>query len=55
MNMGEAFKNQIIEAVDDTYILELKWECTAFMVVTTRDLIDHLMDRYRKVTPTYHK
>ena len=35
-NMDEAFKNQIIEEVDDTCILELKGKNTTFMGVMTK-------------------
>ena len=49
-NIDEAFKNQIIEAVDDTYILDLKGKYTAFMDVTTSYLLSNLMDRYGNIT-----
>lgn len=49
-NMDEALKNQIIDAVDGAYINELRNRYTGFLGVHARDLIDHLMDRYGKIT-----
>jgi len=47
--MVDALKNLVIEAIDPTYIAELKVKYTGFMGVTTRDLIYHLMDSYAKI------
>ena len=48
--MDEAFKNKVIETAKDTYIKELKNKYTLFLGVTCRDLLDHLTNRYGKIT-----
>ena len=50
-NMDAALKTQIIETVDDDYLCEVKHRYTGYMGVSTRDLMDHLIDRYGKITP----
>ena len=50
-NMDDAIKSQIIDSVDDTYLCELRNKYTGYMGVSSRDLIDHLLDRYGKITP----
>lgn len=49
-NMDDALKAMVIDAVGDTYICELRNKYTGYLGVTTRDLLDHLMDRYGKIT-----
>ena len=48
--MQELLKAQIQEAVDDVYTRQLKNKYTGYLGVTIRDLIDHLLDRYGKIT-----
>lgn len=50
-NMDDAIKAQIIDSINDTYLCELRNKYTGYMGVTARDLIDHLLDRYGKITP----
>ena len=50
-NVDIALKKQLIEAVDDVYLAEKKDRYTGFLHQTTRDLLDHLMQRYGKITP----
>lgn len=50
-NMDTALKTLLLEAVPECYVKELRNRYTAFLGVKTRDLIDHLMDRYGKITP----
>jgi hypothetical protein len=50
-NMDDALKAQLIDAVDDTYLKEMRNKYTGYLSITTRDLIDHLLDRYGKITP----
>jgi hypothetical protein len=49
-NMDDALKSQIIDAVNDVYLSEVRNKYTGYLGVTTRDLIDHLLDRYGKIT-----
>jgi hypothetical protein len=50
-NMDSALKTQIIDAIKDTYLCELRNKYTGYLGVTAQDLIDHLLDRYGKITP----
>ena len=50
-NMDDALKSQIIDSIQETYINALRNKYTGYLGVTTRDLIDHLLDRYGKITP----
>jgi hypothetical protein len=49
-NMNDALKTQIIDAVADTYLGELRNRYTGYLGVTPRDLLDHLLERYGKIT-----
>eukprot|EP00957_Ditylum_brightwellii_P111030 8467445-Ditylum_brightwellii.AAC.1 len=48
--MQELLKAQLQEAVDDVYIRQLKNKYTGYLCVTIHDLLDHLLDRYGKIT-----
>jgi hypothetical protein len=48
-NMNDALKAQIIDAVADTYLGELRNRYTGYMGVTPRDLIGHLLERYGRI------
>jgi len=50
-NMDDALKAQVIDTINDTYICELRNKYTGYLGITTRDLLDHLLDRYGKITP----
>jgi hypothetical protein len=50
-NMDDALKSQVIDTINDTYLCELRNKYTGYMGVSTRDLIDHLLDCYGKITP----
>jgi hypothetical protein len=50
-NMDDALKAQVINNIDDTYLNERQNKYTGYMGVSTRDLFDHLLDRYGKITP----
>ena len=45
VNMDDAIKTQLLDAVEEPYVSELRNRYTGYMGVTTRDLLDHLMDR----------
>ena len=49
--MEDALKSIIINAVDEVYIGELRNKYTGYLGITARDLLDHLLDRYGKITP----
>ena len=51
--MENALKSIIIDAVDEVYIGKLRNKYTAYLGITARDLLDHLIDRYGKITPAY--
>eukprot|EP00957_Ditylum_brightwellii_P007471 565168-Ditylum_brightwellii.AAC.1 len=48
--MQELLKVQLQEAVDDAYIRQLKNKYTRYLGVSICDLLDHLLDRYSKIT-----
>ena len=50
-NMDDALKAQLIDSVDDTYLCEVRNKYTGYLGITNRNIIDHLLDRYRKITP----
>ena len=49
--MDDALKAQLIDSVDDTYLCEVRNKYTGYLGINNRDLIDHLLDRYGKITP----
>jgi hypothetical protein len=49
--MDGALKTQVIDTIQDTYLSEMRNKYTGYLGVTTRDLLDHLLDRYGKITP----
>jgi hypothetical protein len=49
-NMNDALKTQIIDAVTDTYLGALRNRYTRYMGVTPSDLLDHLLERYGRIT-----
>ena len=51
-NMDQALKLLIIEAIDAVYIDERRDRYTAFLNVSARDLMNHLLHRYGKITAT---
>jgi hypothetical protein len=48
--MNDALKTQIIDAVADTYLGVLRNRYTGYMGVTPRDLLDHLLERFGRIT-----
>jgi hypothetical protein len=50
-NIDSALKTQIIDAIEDTYLCELRNKYTGYLGVTAQDLTDHLLDQYGKITP----
>ena len=51
-NLDDALKAQLIDSVDNTYLCLVRNKYTSYLGITTRDLIEHLLDRYGKITPT---
>jgi hypothetical protein len=49
-NMNNTLKTQIIDAIADTYLGKLRNRYTGYMGVTPRDHIDHLLERYGRIT-----
>ena len=50
-NVDLALKKELIEDVEDVYLAGRENRYTGFLHATTRDLLDHLMQRYGKITP----
>jgi hypothetical protein len=50
-SMDDALKAQIIDTINSTFLCELRNKYTGYLGISTRDLIDHLLDRYGKITP----
>ena len=46
VNMDDAIKTQLLDAVEEPYVSKLRNRYTGYIGVTTQDLLDHLMDRY---------
>jgi hypothetical protein len=51
INMDNALKAQVIDTINVTCLCELRNKYTGYMGISTRDLFDHLLDRYGKITP----
>ena len=49
--MEYSLKSIIINAVDEVYIGELRNKYTGYLGITARNLLDHLLNRYGKITP----
>ena len=49
--MEDKLKSIIIDAVDEVYISKLQNKYTGYLNITARDLIDHLLNQYGKITP----
>lgn len=49
-NMDDALKAQVIDTVEDTYLNEMRNKYTGYLGISTRDLLDHLLDRYGKIS-----
>ena len=48
--MEDALKSIIIDTVDEVYISKLWNKYTSYLGITARDLLDHLLDWYGKIT-----
>ena len=51
VNMNDTLKAQIINTIDETYLSKKQNKYTAYLGSTARDLVTHLLDRYRRITP----
>jgi len=52
VNCDNACKKQVLNAVDETYTIELNNRYTGYFGVTTRDILDHLLLNHGKITST---
>eukprot|EP00957_Ditylum_brightwellii_P100456 7657688-Ditylum_brightwellii.AAC.1 len=52
VTVEETIKNIIVAAVYEAYLGELQDEYTEYLGVSARDMLDHLLDRYGKITPS---
>jgi uncharacterized protein (DUF433 family) len=50
-NMDDALNAQVIDTINDTYLNKLRNKYMGYLGVSTRELFDHLLDRYGKITP----
>eukprot|EP00957_Ditylum_brightwellii_P093885 7149192-Ditylum_brightwellii.AAC.1 len=48
----ETIKKLIVAAVHEAYLGELQDKYTEYLGVSTRDMWDHPLDRYGKITPS---
>ena len=48
--MDDSLNTQLLDAVEEPYVNELRNRYTGYIGVTTRDLLYHLMDRYGNIT-----
>ena len=49
-NVNAALKQEIIAAVEETYLSAKKQQYMGFHGVSTKNLVDHLMERYDKIS-----
>eukprot|EP00957_Ditylum_brightwellii_P193361 14722944-Ditylum_brightwellii.AAC.1 len=49
--MDDVMKKQFQDAVEDVYIQQLRHKFSAYLGVTARDVLDHLMDWYKQIKP----
>eukprot|EP00957_Ditylum_brightwellii_P119905 9150218-Ditylum_brightwellii.AAC.1 len=49
--MDDVIKKQIQETVEDVSMRQLRHKYSAYLGVTSRDVLDHLMDRYGQIKP----
>jgi hypothetical protein len=49
--MDNALKAQVINTIQETYLCEIRNKYTGYFGVTSRDLLNHLLDRYGNLTP----
>ena len=50
-DVDDALKGQSIETIEDTCLCEVRNKHACYLGVTTRDLLDHLIDQDGKITP----
>eukprot|EP00957_Ditylum_brightwellii_P211579 15366337-Ditylum_brightwellii.AAC.1 len=48
----EALKTKLQEETDDIYLRKIKNKSTRYLGITTKDMINHLLDRYGKIKST---
>ena len=53
VTMDESLNNQVIDTAKDTYLKELENKYTGFLGFTCRDIIEHLIDQYGRITTAY--
>ena len=46
-----SLKSQVIECLSPCYLTDKRNRLTQYLGVTTIELIDHLLNHYRKITP----
>ena len=49
-NMDQAHKGLLLEAIEDIFVQELRNRYTGYLSVSTRNILDHLLRRYGKIT-----
>ena len=55
INMDDTLNTQLLDAVEDPYVSELRNWYTGYIGETTRDQLDHLMYQYGNITSAYIK
>eukprot|EP00957_Ditylum_brightwellii_P133070 10146889-Ditylum_brightwellii.AAC.1 len=49
--MDDMMKKQIQDAVEDVFMRQLRHKYSAYLGITSRDILNHLMDQYRQIKP----
>eukprot|EP00957_Ditylum_brightwellii_P130907 9985820-Ditylum_brightwellii.AAC.1 len=49
--MDDVMKKQIQDAVEDVFIRQLRHKYSTYLGVTSRNVLDHLMDQYGQIKP----
>eukprot|EP00957_Ditylum_brightwellii_P062291 4726814-Ditylum_brightwellii.AAC.1 len=49
--MDDVMKKQIQEAIEDVFLRQLRHKYSAYLSVTARDVLDHLMDSFGQIKP----
>jgi hypothetical protein len=49
--MDDVMKKQIQKAIEDVFLRQLRHKYSAYLGLTSRDVLDHLMDRYGQIKP----
>eukprot|EP00957_Ditylum_brightwellii_P101796 7758244-Ditylum_brightwellii.AAC.1 len=49
--MDDVMEKQIQDTVEDAFMRQLRHKYSVYLSVTSRDVLDHLMDQYEQIKP----